>query len=64
MLEGVYGLRRDGSLTPLDRLPNLATDAEGQETYRRLAQFLDDEVNAGLERPEAIDKLVRRSPSL
>jgi hypothetical protein len=59
LLEGVYGLKADGTLAPLSRLPNLANDPEGQETYARLGHFLDDEVKGGLERREAVDKLVK-----
>ncbi len=61
LLEGAYGLRADGSLSPLSRLPNLANDPEGQETHRRLGHFLDDEVKAGLDRREAVDKLVKET---
>ena len=59
MLEGVYGLKADGTLAALDRLPNLAGDPEGQETWQRLGTFLADEVKAGLERREAVDRLVK-----
>lgn len=59
LLEGVYGLTANGALAPLSKLPNLINDPEGKETYRRLNQFLSDEVKAGLERREAVDKLVK-----
>jgi hypothetical protein len=59
LLEGVYGLQADGRLLPLSKLPNLANDLEGQETHARLGCFLEDEVKAGLERREAVDKMVK-----
>ncbi|MCL4487038.1 MAG: BREX-1 system adenine-specific DNA-methyltransferase PglX [Chloroflexi bacterium] len=59
MLEGMYGLKADGKLAPTSRLPNLANDPESQETHARLGRLLDDEVNGGLERREAVDKLVK-----
>lgn len=59
MLEGMYGLTPDGKLSPLNKLPNLSNDLVGRDTHARLGRFLDDEVKAGLERREAIDKLVK-----
>ncbi len=59
MLEGVYGLKADGRTAPLDQLPNLSSNPEGLDTYRWLGSYLDDEVKAGLERPEAVEKLVK-----
>jgi hypothetical protein len=60
LLEGVFGLRADGTLTLISQLPNLTDDPEGQETYQRLSHFFDDEVKAGLERLEAAGKLVAK----
>ena len=57
-LEGVYGLYADGRLDPPETLPQVRNDAESAETYRRLKQFLQDEEQAGLPRPEAVAKLV------
>lgn len=59
LLEGVYGLTGDGRLARADKLPQVQDDPETAETYRRLAQFLDDEARAGLLRPEAVEKLVK-----
>lgn len=59
LLEGIYGLYADGRLDPPDKLPQLVADPEAAETYRRLARFLDDEVRAGMPRPEAVEKLAR-----
>lgn len=59
LLEGVYGLTGDGRLARAEKLPQVQDDPETAETYRRLAQFLDDEERAGLPRPEAVDKLVK-----
>ena len=59
LLEGTYGLYPDGRLEPPEKLPEVAADPETGETYRRLAQFLEDEERAGLPRPEAVDKLVK-----
>ncbi len=59
LLEGIYGLYADGRLDPPEKLPQLAADPEAAATYRRLARFLDDEVRAGMPRPEAVEKLAR-----
>lgn len=59
LLEGTYGLYPDGRLDPSEKLPQVQADPETGETYRRLAQFLEDEERAGLARPEAVEKLVK-----
>jgi len=59
LLEGTYGLYADGRLDPPDKLPQVQSDPETGETYRRLAQFLADEEDAGLPGPEAVEKLVK-----
>ena len=58
LLEGVYGLHADGSLEKPESLPTLK-DPETREIYGQLIRYLDDEVNAGLERKEAVEKLVK-----
>jgi len=58
LLEGVYGLHADGSLEKPEKLPTL-NDPETREIYGQLIRYLDDEVNAGLERKEAVEKLVK-----
>ena len=59
LLEGTYGLYPDGQLEPPDKLPSVQADPELAETYRRLASWLKDEESAGLDRPEAVDKLIK-----
>ena len=59
LLEGTYGLYPDGRLEPAGKLPQVQSDPETGETYRRLAQFLADEERAGLPRPEAVTKLIK-----
>ena len=59
LLEGTYGLYSDGRLDPSEKLPQVQADPETGETYRRLAQFLEDEERAGLPRAEAVEKLVK-----
>lgn len=59
LLEGTYGLYPDGRLDPPEKLPQVGTDPETTETYRRLGQFLEDEQRAGLSRAEAVDTLVK-----
>ena len=56
LLEGVYGVHSNGHLDLPENLPALAIP-EKREIYERLIRFLDDEVQAGLARPEAVDKL-------
>lgn len=58
LLEGDYGLRANGTLEPPANLPALQ-DPEAMETYQRLKRFLNDEVSAGLEREEAVEKLIK-----
>jgi len=59
LLEGTYGLYPEGRLDPPEKLPQVRADPETGQTYRRLAQFLEDEERAGLARPEAVEKLVK-----
>ena len=59
LLQGTYGVHENGRVEPLDRLPNLAEDAEARETYRRLTAHLSSEQEAGLTGREAVDKLVK-----
>jgi hypothetical protein len=59
LLEGTYGLYADGRLDPPDKLPQVQADPETQETYLRLKGFIEDEVQAGLARDEAVEKLVK-----
>ncbi len=58
LLEGTYGLHASGALEPPENLPALQ-DPETSETYHILAAFLDDEVGAGLERSEAVEKIIK-----
>jgi hypothetical protein len=58
LLESTYGLHADGTFEAPSHLPALA-DPETRTTYDRLKQFLAAETRAGLERREAIDKLVK-----
>lgn len=59
LLEGTYGLYRDGKMDPPEKLPEVQTDSEAEETYNRLKIFIEDEVAAGLARDEAVEKLVK-----
>ena len=59
LLEGTYGLYPDGRLDPPERLPQVQAGPETGVTYRRLAQFLDDEARAGIPRPDAVERLVK-----
>jgi len=58
LLEGVYGLHADGSLEKPENLLTLK-DSETREIYEQLIRYLKDEVDAGLERKEAVEKLVK-----
>lgn len=58
LLEGIYGLQPGGTLEPAKNLPEMG-DPEKAATYRQLGNFLDDEVHAGLEREEAVEKLIK-----
>lgn len=59
LLEGTYGLYPNGWMDPLEKLPQVKSDPEAEETYHRLKRFIDDEVSAGLAREEAVEKLVK-----
>ncbi|MAT42173.1 MAG: hypothetical protein CL609_07510 [Anaerolineaceae bacterium] len=59
LLEGVYGLYPDGKMEPPQKLPQVQADAETANLHQRLKRFLDDEVQAGLPRDEAVAKLVK-----
>lgn len=63
LLEGTYGLYADGRLDPPEKLPQVQADLETGETHRHLARFLEDKEDAGLARPEAVEKLVKEMAS-
>jgi hypothetical protein len=57
-LEGTYGVHADGTFEDPEALPALS-DPERRATYDRLLRFLEDECSAGMNKREAIDKLVK-----
>ncbi len=59
LLEGTYGLYPDGRVEPPEKLPQVQADPETAETYHRLAQYLADEMDAGLSRQEAVNGLIK-----
>lgn len=59
LLEGVYGVYASGKVEPADRLPQVRSDVETAATHASLVRFLDDEVAAGLKRPDAVEKLAK-----
>lgn len=59
LLEGVYGVYASGKADPVAKLPQVQANAEMAETHSRLLRFLDDEVAAGLKRPDAVEKLAK-----
>lgn len=56
LLEGVYGVHNTGVFEPPQNLPALS-NPENRAIYERLVHFLEEEIQAGLERPEAVEKL-------
>lgn len=58
LLEGVYGLRKNGTFEPPENLPGLQNPVK-RETYTQLSHYLDYEISAGLVRSDAADKLVK-----
>lgn len=58
LLQGVYGLNSKGNFEDVKRLPAVALP-EVRATRKRLEKFLNDEEQAGLKRPEAVEKLVK-----
>jgi len=61
ILEGTYGVRRSGGFEPGDRLLAFPDLPEVAETRDRLQRYLEDEVRAGLQKEEAVDKLVKEA---
>src|SRR5437588_10094893 len=59
LLEGVYGLGRDGRFAPASMLPAVQALDEVRLTRERLEKYLADEAAAGLRGVEAVDKLVK-----
>jgi len=59
LLEGVYGLYTDGHFERSSLLPAVQEIEEVRQTREALEKFLADEVNVGLKRPEAVEKLVK-----
>src|SRR5260370_32279482 len=61
LLEGIYGLRQNGSLEEPATLPAIQSLEEARETRAHLEQLLADERDAGLRIAEAVEKLVRET---
>ena len=59
LLEGVYGMRRDGTLGTGTNLPAIQTLPEAHRTHERLQKYLTDERAAGLKPEEARNKLLK-----
>ena len=58
ILEGIYGLHKDGTFEDVASLPDLK-DPGKHETRERLESFLREEAQAGLMGAEAVDKFVK-----
>jgi len=58
LLQGIYGLDGKGNFEDVKRLPAVALP-KVRATRKRLEKFLNDEEQAGLKRPEAVEKLVK-----
>ena len=56
LLQGIYGLDSKGKFEDVKRLPAVQSLPEVRATRTRLEKFLNDEEQAGLPRPEAVDK--------
>src|SRR6266567_4249339 len=61
LLEGIYGLRQNGSLEEPATLPAIQSLEEARETRVHLEQLLANERGAGLKIAEAVEKLVRET---
>lgn len=61
LLQGIYGLDSKGKFEDVKRLPAVQSMPEVRATRTRLEKFLNDEEQAGLKRPEAVDKLVKEA---
>ncbi|WIG59043.1 MAG: hypothetical protein OJF49_001790 [Ktedonobacterales bacterium] len=59
LLEGVYGLHRDGRFEPADTLPAIQQLSDARDTRARLERLLADEKTAGLTPREAVAKLTK-----
>ncbi|NLF02015.1 MAG: BREX-1 system adenine-specific DNA-methyltransferase PglX, partial [Anaerolineales bacterium] len=59
VLEGAYGIYRDGRRDAPDKLPALRDDAEAQVIYADLVQHLNDAERAGLSRRETVAELTK-----
>lgn len=61
LLQSIYGLDSKGKFEDVKRLPAVQSLPEVRTTRTRLEKFLNDEEQAGLKRPEAVDKLVKEA---
>ncbi|MCI0695641.1 BREX-1 system adenine-specific DNA-methyltransferase PglX [candidate division KSB1 bacterium] len=59
LLEGIYGLHADGRFESAKNLPAIQAHADLRQTRKRLEKYLEDEIAAGLQRAEAMQKLVK-----
>jgi len=61
LLQGVYGLDSKGNFEDVGGLPAVQSLPEVREARKRLEKFLNDEVQAGLKRREAMEKLIKEA---
>lgn len=59
ILEGIYGLHRDGQFEAVDRLPAIQYHEEVQCTRGQLEQLLKDKCSAGLPASEAVERFIK-----
>ena len=58
LLEGVYGLHKDGSMEKLSQLPQIRDDQDAIKARQGFSYFIEREVTAGSSEAEAVEKMI------
>lgn len=58
LLEGVFGLHKDGTIEDISRLPQIQNDQNAIKAREGFAYFIEREITAGSRKPDAVNRLI------
>lgn len=58
LLEGVFGLHKDGTIEDISRLPQIQSDQNAIKAREGFAYFVERETAAGSRKPDAVERLI------
>ncbi|QII13610.1 hypothetical protein KsCSTR_42310 [Candidatus Kuenenia stuttgartiensis] len=58
LLEGAFGLHKDGTIEDISRLPQIKDDQNAIKAREGFAYFIERETTAGSKKPDAVERLI------